>query len=58
MNTYKTCKRVLENGNKNKVVTKEKLDVFLLVGSIDADQYKELVEMLNALENDIEESEE
>lgn len=56
MNTYKTCKRVLEKGNKNNAVTMEKLDVFFLVGSLNTDEYKELVEMLNAL-SPIEESE-
>lgn len=49
MNTYKTLKKVLESGNKNNVVTLDKLDVFLIGNRLTEEEYKELVEMLNAL---------
>lgn len=50
MSTYKTLKRVLENGNKNDSVTIDKLDVFLIGNRITEDEYKELAEMLENLE--------
>lgn len=49
MSTYKTLKKVLESGNKNNVVTVEKLDIFLIGNRITDEEYKELVEMLEAL---------
>lgn len=49
MNTYKTLKKVLESGNKNNVVTLDKLDIFLIGNRLTEEEYKELVEMLNAL---------
>lgn len=58
MNTYKTLKKVLESGNKNNVVTVEKLDIFLIGNRITEEEYKELVEMLNALNPVSEEGEE
>lgn len=50
--TYKTLKKVLESGNKNNVVTIDKLDIFLIGNRITEEEYKELVDMLNALNNE------
>lgn len=50
MSTYKTLKRILENGNKNNAVTLEKLDVFLIGNRITEDEYKELVQLLKESE--------
>lgn len=58
MNTYKTLKKVLEAGNKNNVVTVDKLDIFLIGNRITDEEYKELVEMLEALNPVDEEGEE
>lgn len=52
MNTYKTLKRVLDNGNKDNAVTIEKLDIFLIGNRITDKEYKELVEILNSLESE------
>ena len=45
--TYSYLKKILENGNSNRVVTMEKLDVFLLNNRITETQYNELIAMLN-----------
>ena len=50
MSTYKTLKKVLESGNKNNVVTIDKLDIFLIGNRITDEEYKELVELLNMLD--------
>lgn len=50
MSTYKTLKKVLETGNKNGVVTEEKLDVFLIGNRLTEEEYKELLDMLRALD--------
>ena len=50
MSTYKTLKKVLEAGNKNNVVTIDKLDIFLIGNRITDEEYKELVELLNMLD--------
>lgn len=46
MSTYKLCLSLIKKGSK--VVTAEKLDVFLLAGRITEDEYMELLELLNA----------
>lgn len=45
--TYTTLKKILEAGNKNNVVTVDKLDVFLIAGRITNEEYNELLELLN-----------
>lgn len=45
MSTYKLCVNLINKGSK--VVTAEKLDVFLLAGRISEEEYMELLGMLN-----------
>lgn len=47
--TYNMIKKVLLAGNRNNVVTVEKLDVFLLANRITEEEYTELLDMLNSL---------
>lgn len=49
--TYRTCKKVIENGTygtKEEMMTK--LDVFLLGNRISTDEYNDLVALLEAKE--------
>lgn len=47
--TYNTIKKLLEKGNPRGLVTISKLDLFLLNNSISEEEYTELLNMLNAL---------
>lgn len=48
--TYGLIKKVIAKGNYDKDDLLNKLDVFLLVGRITDEQYKELAEMLEGSE--------
>lgn len=44
--TYERIKKLIKNGNYNKVSMKTKLDVFLLSDSITKEEYNELMDMM------------
>lgn len=44
--TYTIIRKILDNGNRNNVVTKEKLDVFLVNNRITTEEYNELIECI------------
>jgi len=46
--TYTYCKKIITKGNYDEQDMLDKLDVFLLGNRITEDQYKELVDMIQA----------
>lgn len=54
MSTYKLCISLIDK--KSKVITPEKLDVFLLAGRITNQEYVELIELINSTEDSTQET--
>ena len=50
--TYKLLKRIISRGNYDKESMMQKLDVFLMADRITAEEYQELVEMINGQSED------
>ena len=46
--TYTYCKSIIARGNYDAQEMKDKLDVFLLADRISQEQYKELMELIDA----------
>ena len=47
--TYGYCKKIIASGRYDKNSMKDKLDVFLLAERITDDEYKELMQMMEAV---------